>query len=116
MKELIIFYILGALISCSWICTWFFSNLPVHLFKLSGLIRKKDEIFTWEDWSEWLSSKNEYIGELTSCPICFGFWTSVLVSSLIVYINNITPYFILSSAFSWPLLIYISYIHLDDSK
>jgi|TARA_R110000824_G_scaffold387111_1_gene582275 hypothetical protein len=115
MTDLIIFYILGVFISSSWICTWFFSNFPVHLFKMTGIIRKKHEVFTWEDWSAWMSKKNEYIGELTSCPICFGFWTSAVVSTILFYINNLTPFFILASAFSWPLFIYIVYINLDKS-
>ena len=113
MKEYIIFYGLGALISSSWICTWFFSDLPVHLFKWIGFLKKKDEVFTWEEWSEWFSKKNEFFGEMMSCPLCFGFWTSVIVSSIITYINEFSYYFILSAAFSWPLFIFIFYKNLS---
>ena len=113
MKELILPYVLGALISSSWICTWFISDLPVHLSHGLGLIKKKDEVFTWDDWSDWLSSKNEFFGALLSCPLCFGFWTSVFVSSVITYLNDLTLYFILSSAFSWPLFIYYFYHKLS---
>ena len=78
MKELILPYVLGALISSSWICTWFISDLPVHLSHGLGLIKKKDEVFTWDDWSDWLSSKNEFFGALLSCPLCFGFGRAFL--------------------------------------
>ena len=113
MKELILPYILGAFISSSWICTWFISDLPVHLFKGLRLIKEKDEVFTWEEWSEWLSTKTEFFAALLSCPLCFGFWTSLFVSSAIWYVNDLTPYFILSSAFSWPLFIYYFYHKLS---
>jgi hypothetical protein len=115
MKELVFFYILGCLISCSWICTWFFSDLPVRLFKSFGLIKKEEDIFTWDDWSQWILLKSDFFGELLSCPLCFGFWTSLTVSSVIFYINGLNPYFILSSAFSWPLFIYYSYNHFQKN-
>jgi hypothetical protein len=116
MREYIIFYTLGALISSSWICTWFFSNLPVHLFTWCGLLKKKDEVFTWEEWSEWFYNKNHFFGEMTSCPLCFGFWVSVAVASLITYLNNFPYLFIAAAAFSWPLFIYIFYTLLNKDE
>lgn len=109
MKDLIVYYALGALISCGWITIWFNTLIALHFFQILGLIKKSDEIFTWEDWELWLEEKNAFFGELLTCPLCFGFWVSILVASVITYVNELTYYFIPSAAFSWPLFIFIFY-------
>ena len=107
--SIIQFYFLGCLITCSLMTTWFNTLIGVHFFELFGLIKKSDEVFTWEDFQLWLEEKSSFFGELLSCPLCLGFWVSIIISSVITYVNELTPYFILSSAFSWPLFIFAFY-------
>jgi hypothetical protein len=116
MKELIFYYILGCLISCSWITTWFNTLIGLHFCQILRLVKKDDELFTWDDWQLWLEEKSAFFGELLSCPLCFGFWVSIFVSSVITYINELNYYFILSAAFSWPLFIFISYKFLSQDE
>ena len=115
MKEYIIYYILGSLICCGWITIWFNTLIGLHLFQFFGFVKKEDELFTWEDWELWLEGKSSFFGELLTCPLCFGFWVSVFVSSVITYMNDFSYSFIISCGFSWPLFIFISYKYLTDN-
>ncbi len=104
-------YILGALINSWFICTWFFTSLPLHLFK--PFIKKEDEIYSWEDWNNWLMLKNDFIAELLGCPLCLGFWSSVIISNLVANINELDYKFILAGAFTWPLIAFVFYKKLE---
>ena len=100
--DTIFLYILGALINSWFICTWFFTSLPLHLFK--PFIPKELEIYSWEDWSNWLMYKNTFIAELLGCPLCLGFWSSLCVGTLIAWVNDLSLGFIFAGWFSWPVL------------
>ena len=104
-------YILGALVNSWFICTWFFTSLPLHLFK--PFIDKDLEIYSWEDWNNWLMLKNDFIAELLGCPLCLGFWSSLAIASLIVNINGLDYKFILAGWFTWPLIAFILYKKLE---
>ena len=100
-------YTLGALISSSWIMMWFETTLAVHIFKFLRI--SKDDIWTYDDWADDLLVRFEFFGELLTCPLCFGFWTSAAVSTAIVLINGLSWWFVLASSFSWPIIIFVFY-------
>ena len=105
--ELIILYILGALINCWFICTWFFTSLPLHLFK--PFIKKDAEVYSWEEWNAWLIFKNAFFGELLGCPLCLGFWFALATGGVITGLNGITPLFIFACGFSHPFISFAAY-------
>lgn len=105
----IILYFIGAAISCCLINIWLFTNIALHIGSFLRLIKKEDEIDSRFDLQLWIENKSAILGELLHCPFCLGFWVSLAVSYIIFYLNNLSLWFILSSAFSWPLLIYFTY-------
>jgi len=113
MEEYILYYIAGALTSSGLIIIWNFSTIAIHL--LSWMYKDLD-IVTVDDLADAISEKHPNISELLFCPICLGFWVSLIVSSLFYYINSLSYWFIPLCGFSWPLLIFMFYKHLDKDN
>ena len=105
MIELIIFYILGLLIVSSFLLIWFETTIVVHISQLFGI--SKDDIFTFDDWSNDMLARHPFFGELFSCPLCLGFWVALIVSSCIQRINELTLWFIPSCTLSWSILVFL---------
>ena len=103
--EYVILYILGVLGSSSIILIWFETTIAVHIFK--ALRISKDDIFTFDEWSDDMLLRFPFFGELLSCPLCLSFWTSIFVSTCIVKINEISLWFLPACAVSWPILIFM---------
>ena len=108
--DIIIFYFLGALITSSLIVTWFGTTLAVHMSKTIRILDKDSDIFTWEEWSDYMLERHPFFGDLLSCPLCLGFWFSVIVATILSYLNPEVGYwFIAASGFSWPLISYLAF-------
>ena len=107
--NLTLIYALGALIVSGMTTLWFFSNLPIHIFKILRLIKTDDEVYTWDEWQMWTCARSSFFGELLSCPLCLGFWLSLAVSEFLTYMQTLTPWFIPASVLSWPVFIYFFY-------
>lgn len=107
----ILLYILGALINCWFICTWFFTSLPVHLFK--PFIKKEAKVYLWEDWSRWLMWRNEFLAELLGCPLCLGFWVALPISAIIAWTNNLEVSFVFACWFSHPFISFVAHKFLE---
>lgn len=105
----IFFYVLGILISISIIVFWFFTGLPLHLTRIVTLNRVNNKFTDWADWLNWVRMKSPLLAELFGCPICFGFWISLLVASIIVVVNSVSAWFIPSAALSWPAIIFVAF-------
>ena len=104
---IILFYILGAAINCWFICTWFFTSLPVHLF--SPFIKKEAEVYSWEDWNAWLMFRNGFLAELLGCPLCLGFWAALAVGVIMAWANNLELPFIFACWFSHPFISFVAF-------
>ena len=113
MVEVILLYILGSLISAWFICTWFFTSLPMHLFKIFMSKEDRELVHSWEDWNNWLMCKNEFIAELLGCPLCLGFWASMGVGVLLAWTNDLELPFVFAGWFSWPLIAFVFYKKLE---
>lgn len=111
MIDLVIYYILGSLISSCIIIIWNFSGISIHL--LSRFYKDKI-IVTVLDMGDAIAEKHPTISELLYCPLCLGFWVSGLIASLFYYFNNLNWLFIPCCAFSWPLIIFIFFKLLDE--
>jgi hypothetical protein len=108
-QDLLIAYVLGALLTSGALTLWFFSNLPIHLLKTLRVISEEDEVYTWDDLQIVLSTKSSFWGELLSCPLCLGFWTSLGIAIILQQICVLSPWFIPSCIFSWPVFLYFFY-------
>lgn len=112
LTNLIILYVIGMLASSGFIIIWNFSFISIHL--LSWIYKDKD-IVTVDDLAEAIAEKHPTLSELLFCPVCLGFWVSLLVSSLMFYLNNTSAWFIPLCGFSWPLFIFLFYKHIEKS-
>lgn len=91
-------YILGLLIVNSFLILWFYSPLTTTL---SHFLFNKKDIYTFDQFIDFLSFKNPFLGKLLSCWICMSFWTS-LSTGIIVAIILQYPYW-------YPILTYLTY-------
>lgn len=60
---------------------WFFSPLKSSLIS----ILTKDKYFSSNDFDVWLMSKSKYLGKFFSCHFCFTFWSSMIISFLLIH-------------------------------
>lgn len=99
-------YIIGCLVSTTLVIAWFFTSFPLHFTRVITLGKAAGSFTNWGEWLDWVRAKSDLFAELFGCPICFGFWISLLVASIIVTVNGLTLWFIPSAALSWPTLIF----------
>ena len=111
MIDLIFYYLTGAMMVSGIIIIWNFSTISIHA--LSWLYKDR-EIITIDDMADAIAEKHPNISELLYCPLCLGFWVSLISACAIYYINSLTYWFIPVCAFSWPLIIFIFYKILDS--
>jgi len=111
--DLVILYIFGALISTGIMVIWNYTFIRIHLF---GWIFKDKDIVTIEEFDDEVEERSPKLAELISCPLCLGFWVSVLVATTITLINQIHTGFIVGSAFSWPTLILLTHYFFDNGE
>ena len=108
-QDLIVAYFLGAALTSGLMTLWFFSNLPIHLFKLMRVVKEEDDVYTWDDFQITISTKSSFWGELLSCPLCLGFWVSLAVAACIQQLCSFSIMFVPIGAFSWSTFIYFFY-------
>ena len=104
MNEYLLHYLYGVGITSGFLVIWFETTIVVHISKLLKI--SKDDIFTFDDWSDDLLVRSPFFGELLSCPLCLGFWASLFVSICIQQVNELSYWFIPICIFSWPVFIF----------
>ena len=112
MSELIIYYLLGALVASGAIVVWNFSYISLHFL---SWIYKDKEIDSIEDLADAIGEKHETLSELLFCPLCLGFWVSLTIASTMAVLNNFSYWFIPCCGFSWPLFIFFFYKYFDKN-
>ena len=100
--------------TCGALTIWFNTHLPLHISKAILILKKEDEVFTWEDWQLWLEDKSLFFGELLSCPLCSGFWLSVIISGALAILNELSLLFIPACVLSWPVFILLTYKYFKN--
>ncbi|MAF25914.1 hypothetical protein CL634_10115 [bacterium] len=114
MIENIILYICGALIVSNLITIWNITNLPVHIYDLLSCFKKsKKKLYTRPDWETHVSIEWGIWGELLICPLCFATHLSWITALCIFWVSQCSPWFILYTTLSWPM---IAYIFLKKNK
>jgi hypothetical protein len=89
LESILVFYILGVLISTTLVISWFFTSLPLHLTKIIAFGKIETACNNWAEWLGWVKSKSTLLAELLGCPICFSFWVSLSVASIIAMLNGL---------------------------
>ena len=66
-------YILGALVVSNLTCVWMLTNLAVHFYDLINIFnKKKEKIYTRDEWETYVSINCGILGELIMCPLCLA--------------------------------------------
>jgi hypothetical protein len=102
MTELLL-YILGYLITQTLCVIWFFSPLRGSI----GYLFLSKQIKTPEDFETLILFKAPLLGKLLSCYICFSFWCSLFVGTVMCYIANLPAIFIALAPFTYPSICYL---------
>ena len=106
-KEILELYIFGFLASLNWIFIWQTTTLKVKFLKLWLTIRRREVmLYTPSDFDEYVYKHWGLLGELITCPICFGHWVSLIFSSILCFYFNGPVYLPIVSFFTYPVLIY----------
>jgi len=109
-----IFYILGAIIVSNLIVVWNLTELPVHFYDIFNFFnKKKEKLYTRDEWEEHVSLNCGIMGELVMCPLCLATHLSWLVALAIYLISGTSPWIILYGTLSWPLFSYVFYKKLS---
>lgn len=99
------FYLWGLLICANLIITFYSSSIKIKVFELFCFVfKKKHEVVTLEDFDDYVFRNWGAFGEMLTCPLCFGFWLSILISTIMQQYFNLPAHYIIFSAFSWPSL------------
>ena len=80
MVEIILIYILTTFIVANLISILESTSMKIYLFSWA---KKKEEIYTIEDFNDYIVDNWGKIGELLSCPLCYGTWLSLFISAAI---------------------------------
>ena len=81
---------------------WFFSPFKTSIGQIFN-----QEFVTQDEFDIWLLTKNTKLGILAGCWICFSFWTSVAVSTLLTLINDLPCTFVPVATFTYPAIAYL---------
>jgi hypothetical protein len=100
-------YFWGLLISLNWMASWEYTTLKVKFLKLWLLLsREKAEVYTPQDFDNYVCLRWGLLGELLSCPICLSHWVGALTSTILCYFFECPFYLVILSFFTYPIIIY----------
>ena len=105
-------YIWGYLITLNIMLAWCATLLKVHLLKVWLKLRRKEkDIFTPDEFDNYVGDNWGIFGELLVCPICLTHWVGAAVSAIFVLfpvtaLGGADPIIIPLCFFSYPALVY----------
>lgn len=102
--ELISNLIFGLLATSSILLLWFYSPLKMSLAK----ILFKETITDHSQFEDliFLKFKSDKLSTLSSCYICFSFWTSLIVGAILYSLLDMPVYTPAITFFCYPVLCY----------
>lgn len=110
MINLLSWYIIGFLICSNIQVIWMFTNMPIYIFKLFNIKKiKNSNIYTREEFEDWLLIHLGWFGELLSCPLCMSTHTSWIVSLFIYILFESSIYFLFLPVLTWPFMVFLVY-------
>lgn len=110
ISDTIYYYILGFLICSNIQIIWAFTNMPIYIFKFLNIKKIKDsDIYTREEFEDWLLINLGYFGELMSCPLCMSTHTSWIVSVIFYFLLHSSFYILFFPVLTWPFMVFMVY-------
>lgn len=106
-----LFYLSGILITWTVLLIWFYSPAKITL----GNILFKEPIFSQNEFDTIMLFKNQFIGKLLSCYICFSFWTSLATGLALYFIFKLPWFFPVATTLTYPALCILYKIFLDKN-
>ena len=113
MIDFIFWYIFGLLVVTNIQIVWAFTNMPLYIFKslnIKGI--KSQEVYTREEFEDWLLINLNKFGELLSCPICMSTHTSWITSFLIYFLFFKNLNILFMPVLTWPFMVFLIYSFL----
>lgn len=108
MTELIFTYIITTLIVGNLISILEVTSMKIYLLSIFVSPFDRGKIYTIEDFNDYIVDNWGKVGELLSCPLCYGTWLSLIISAII----SKDVYVALLCMFSCPFLAQrISLVH-----
>jgi|TARA_B110001454_G_C12694240_1_gene423606 hypothetical protein len=96
-------YFWGLIISTNLVITFYVSTFKLKILEwVCALLKKEHNVITAQDFDDYVVEKLGAFGEMLSCPLCFGFWLSLVVSTSMQQYFDLPAYYIVFSIFSWP--------------
>ncbi len=96
-------YFWGLIITTNLIITFYSSTIKIKVLEwVFALLRKPNSVITLQDFDDYMFEKCGAFGEMLTCPLCFGFWTSLIVSGAMHQSFDLPIYYIVFSSLSWP--------------
>lgn len=108
-RSCIIAYAQGLLITLTTLLIWFYSPIKTTL----GQWFFDKNMYSTEQFETALLLKSKKLAILSSCFICFSFWTSLTVGIILAFANSLSPYFPLTTAFTYPSIAYLYKTFID---
>ena len=106
-------YIVGALITCSFLILRFNTTIVIHILELLGLV-EKDTYHTIDDFDKAVDDKylmadwpKSLIPEWWDCCFCMGIWIGAMVATIITLVGGFGFWFIPGCTISWVFFIWI---------
>lgn len=104
---IVFYYIAGFLVFAALLLGWFKSELPIFL---CNKIFKKNFDTYWQV-TDFIATKNEFFGAILNCSICFGFYLSIGIGSMIALVGGFgVLYSILAIGWLLPVVFFEKYI------
>jgi hypothetical protein len=101
---MIIYFILGLLVTNSLLILWFFSPLYTTLSKI---FLGKEDIYTFDQFIDFIAIKSYTLSTLLSCWICMSFWLSLIVGSFFMLSFNLPLWYPLLTYFTYPSILFL---------
>jgi hypothetical protein len=108
-RNSLIAYTQGLLITLTTLLIWFYGPIKTTL----GQWLFDKNIYSNDQFETALLLRNKKLAILSSCFICFSFWTSLTVGAILAFANSLSPYFPLITAFTYPSIAYLYKTFID---
>jgi hypothetical protein len=102
--NLLLIFGFGLLAVNSLLLLWFFSPLKISLGKI--LFKK---VLMPHEFDDYISLKNNWLGELIACWICCSFWLSLIIGFVLMVMFSLPLYWPILTFLGYPCLCYLFY-------
>lgn len=97
-------YVFGLLFVNSLLILWFYSPLPSSISKI---FFKKNNVYTLDDFLDFVAVKNQTLSTLLSCWVCMSFWLSLMCGLILYLVLNVEFLFPLITFFTYPAILFL---------